>query len=176
MQPRVLLLVVPLLLPQTLLALDAETQRLEQEVLCQAMPYRTECGGTPPVPSTPAAPAPQTRQRQVAPAPAAQVPPQNGLTRGTPPAPRAAAPIPPPPPGLAPPETSSPRPTPAPTVPTQAPQTTLMREDLIRAASAICAAQLGLTEQSKSTSKEEIGMLYVCMRAYLAREGIQLPR
>src|SRR6516165_5750147 len=50
------LLLVGLLLPQMLLALDAETQRLEQEVLCQAMPYRAECGGSPAPPTAPVPP------------------------------------------------------------------------------------------------------------------------
>ena len=48
-----------LLLPALGLALDAETQALERAVLCQAMPYRPECGGTPPIkPAAPKAQAP----------------------------------------------------------------------------------------------------------------------
>lgn len=44
------------LFPSAALALDAETQRLEQAVLCQTLAYRPECGGpgvTPPKPTTP---------------------------------------------------------------------------------------------------------------------------
>lgn len=44
----------------TVMALDAETQALERAALCQAMPYREECGGKPaakpPPPPTPAPP------------------------------------------------------------------------------------------------------------------------
>ena len=56
------LLATPLVLPaRAILALDAETRALEQAALCQAMPYREECGGKPAVrqqpPQAPAPPA-----------------------------------------------------------------------------------------------------------------------
>jgi len=56
------LLVIGLLLPQMVLALDAETQALERAALCQAMPYRVECGGPPRRPAQPIA-APQSPAR-----------------------------------------------------------------------------------------------------------------
>jgi len=49
-------------------------------------------------------------------------------------------------------------------------------EDYIRAASVICQVQLGYTEGTKITSMEQIALFDACLRAYLAREGIHLPR
>jgi hypothetical protein len=51
-----LLLFVGLVLPQLARALDAETHALERAALCQAMPYREECGGKPLTPPSPAPP------------------------------------------------------------------------------------------------------------------------
>ena len=56
----------------TALALDAETQALERAALCQAMPYRTECGGPAPRPTPPVAVQTpiRTRPPQATPSPA----------------------------------------------------------------------------------------------------------
>jgi hypothetical protein len=47
MKTTLLPLLASLLLPGAVFALDAETQRLERAALCQAMPYRPECGASP---------------------------------------------------------------------------------------------------------------------------------
>jgi hypothetical protein len=69
-------LLTALLLPSAALALDADTQRLEREVLCQTMPYRAECAGRP----TSSTPAPTRRPPQAAPA-AAPSPTSSAVTR-----------------------------------------------------------------------------------------------
>ena len=63
---RLLILLAILLLPQMVHALDAETRALERAALCQAMPYREECGGKPrhsPAPRP--APAPPQERTQM---------------------------------------------------------------------------------------------------------------
>jgi len=131
------------------LALDADTQALERAALCQAMPYREECGGAPPVTKAPAGPKAQTGKtpKGTVPAPVPAPTAEADTTR----------------PMYTPPAQESTKPT---------------RDDFIRAASLLCLSGIhdqDYAALAKSTGATKTALYVACVRAYLAREGITLP-